>query len=188
MAQGTLQGKRIAILAAEGVEEVELVQPREALDEAGAETYLVSPESGKVKSWHFDRWGDEYAVDTPLDEARAGEYDALFIPGGVMSPDHLRMNERAVDFVRSFADSGKPIASICHGPWLLAEAGLVRGKKMTSWPSVQTDLRNAGAEWVDQEVVRDGKMVTSRKPDDIPAFNRAIIELFAGGGEVRRAA
>jgi protease I len=188
MAQKTLQGKRIAILATEGVEEVELVKPREALDEAGAETYLVSPESGKIKSWHFNEWGDEYDVDTPLDEAKADDYDALFIPGGVMSPDHLRMNGRAVEFVRSFAASGKPIASICHGPWMLAEADLVRGKKVTSWPSLQTDLRNAGAEWVDQEVVRDGEMVTSRKPDDIPAFNREIVELFAGGGAVRRAA
>lgn len=188
MAQKTLQGKRIAILATKGVEEVELVEPREALDEAGAKTYLVSPESGKIRSWKFSEWGDEYDVDTPLGEARVDDYDALFIPGGVMSPDHLRMNERAVEFVRSFADAGKPIASICHGPWMLAEADVVRGKKMTSWPSLQTDLRNAGAEWVDQEVVRDGDLITSRKPDDIPAFNRAITELFAGGGEVRRAA
>jgi len=188
MAQRELQGKRIAILAAEGVEEVELVEPRIALEEAGAETVLVSPESEKVRSWNFTEWGDEYEVDTPLAEARAEEFDALFVPGGVMSPDHLRLDERAVEFVRSFAASGKPIASICHGPWILAEAGLVEGKTVTSWPSIRTDLRNAGANWVDQEVARDGQMVTSRKPDDIPAFNRAMIELFASGGEVRRAA
>lgn len=187
-ANRTLAGKRVAILATKGVEEVELVKPREALDEAGAGTYLVSPEPGKIRAWRFSEWGEEYDVDTPLDEARVENFDALFIPGGVMSPDHLRMNKKAVDFVRAFAEAGKPIASICHGPWMLAEADLVRGKKVTSWPSLQTDLRNAGANWVDQEVVRDGAIVTSRKPDDIPAFSREIIELFAGGGEVRRAA
>jgi protease I len=188
MAQKTLEGRRIAILATKGVEEVELVEPRAALDEAGAKTYLVSPESGKIRSWKFSEWGDEYDVDTPLGEAKVEDFDALFIPGGVMSPDHLRMNERAVEFVRSFAAAGKPIGSICHGPWLLAEADLVRGKTVTSWPSLRTDLRNAGAEWVDREVVRDGSIVTSRKPDDIPAFSKELIELFAGGGEVRRAA
>lgn len=188
MAQRTLQGKRIAILATNGVEEVELTKPRKALDEAGAETYLVSPESGQIRSWQFKEWGGEYDVDTPLAEAKAEDFDGLFIPGGVMSPDHLRTNERAVEFVRSFVEAGKPIAAICHAAWMLAEADLVRGKKLTSWPSLQTDLRNAGAEWVDQEVVRDGELVTSRKPDDIPAFNREIVELFAGGGEVRRAA
>lgn len=188
MAQHELQGKRIAILATEGVEEVELVEPRIALEEAGAKTYLVSPESGKIRSWNFTEWGDEYDVDTPIEEAKVEEFDGLFIPGGVMSPDHLRLNERAVEFVRSFGESGKPVASICHGPWMLAEAGLVQGKTVTSWPSLQTDLRNAGANWVDREVARDGEMVTSRKPDDLPAFNRAIIDLFAGGGEVRRAA
>lgn len=188
MAQKELQGKRIAILAAEGVEEVELVEPRIALEEAGAETYLVSPEPEKVRSWNFTDWGDEYEVDTPIEEAKAEEFDGLFIPGGVMSPDHLRMNEQVVEFVRSFGESGKPVASICHGPWVLAEAGLVQGKTVTSWPSLRTDLRNAGANWVDQEVAVDSGVVTSRKPDDIPAFNRAIIELFASGGEVRRAA
>jgi protease I len=188
MDSGELQGKRVAILATQGVEEVELTEPRRALEEAGAATYLVSPKEGKIRAWKLTDWGGEYAVDTPLEEARAEEYDALFIPGGVMSPDKLRTDEKAVAFVRSFAKEGKPIGSICHGPWLLAEADIVRDRTVTSWPSLQTDLRNAGAEWVDREVVRDGAIVTSRKPDDIPAFSRALIELFAAGGDVRLAA
>lgn len=188
MAQNDLQGKRIAILAAEGVEEVELVEPRRALDEAGAETVLIAPESGTIRSWKFTEWGDDYDVDLTLSEARVEDFDGLFIPGGVMSPDNLRLNEEAVDFVKSFGDAGKPMASICHGPWMLAEAGLVEGRTLTSWPSVRTDLENAGANWVDQEVVRDGDLVTSRKPDDLPAFNRELIDLYSGGGEARRAA
>lgn len=188
MASTELAGKRVAILATNGVEEEELTGPRRALDEAGAATSLIAPESGKIRAWAHTDWGGEYTVDLALDDARAEDFDALFVPGGVMSPDRLRMNDRAVGFVRSFADAGKPIGSICHGPWLLAEADLVRGKTVTSWPSLQTDLRNAGATWVDREVVTDGGIVTSRKPADIPAFSRALIELFGGGGEVRLAA
>jgi protease I len=188
MASSELKGKRVAILATNGVEEEELTKPRRALDEAGAKTSLISPESGKIRSWAHTDWGDEYTVDLSVDDARSEDFDALFIPGGVMSPDLLRLNERAVDFVRSFADAGKPIGSICHGPWMLAEADLVRGRTVTSWPSLETDLRNAGAEWVDREVVTDGLIVTSRKPADIPAFSRELIELFGGGGEVRLAA
>lgn len=188
MPGGELEGRRVAILAADGVEEVELTEPRRALEEAGAETYLVSPEPEKIRSWRFTEWGDNFEVDTQIDEANPDDFDALLIPGGVMNPDHLRTSERAVAFVRAIADEGKPIASICHGPWMLVEADVVRGKKVTSWPSLKTDLRNAGAEWVDQEVARDGSIVTSRMPDDIPAFNKAMIESFAGGRDVRLAA
>jgi protease I len=185
-----LEGKSVAILVDKGFEQVEMTGPRQALDEAGARTVLISPESGTVRAWAHDDWGEEFPVDVPLDEANAEDYDAIFIPGGVMSPDHLRMNDRAVRFVRSFSDTDKPIASICHGPWMLVEADVVRGRTVTSWPSLRTDLRNAGAVWVDREVVRDGGgLVTSRRPDDIPAFSRAIVELFGGGaGEMRRAA
>jgi protease I len=149
---------------------------------------VVSPQSGKVKGWQHKNWGDEVAVDRQLDQARADEYDALLLPGGVMNPDKLRMNPKAVQFVKAFVDSGKPIASICHGPWTLIEAGAVKGRRMTSWPSLQTDLRNAGANWVDQECVTDNGLVTSRKPDDIPAFNRKMIEEFAEGRHARQGA
>jgi protease I len=175
----SLQGKKVAILAADGFEQVELTEPRKALDQAGAKTELVSPAQGQVKGWNHTEWGDELPVDVPLQQARPESYDALLLPGGVMNPDHLRMNPDAVRFVKSFVDAGKPIAAICHGPWTLIEAGGVKGRKMTSWPSLQTDLRNAGAQWVDQKVVRDGNLVTSRKPDDIPAFNHEMIGLFA---------
>lgn len=176
-----LRNKRIAVLVDNGFEQSELVEPRKALEQAGARAEIVSPQSGKVKGWQHTNWGDELPVDRPLDQAKPDEYDALLLPGGVMNPDKLRANATAVRFVKHFVDSGKPIAAICHGAWPLIEAGGVRGRKMTSWPSLQTDLKNAGADWVDQEVVVDNGLVTSRKPDDIPAFNRKMIEEFAEG-------
>jgi len=176
----TLKGKKIAILATDGFEQDELLKPRKALDDAGAKTVLVSPKKGKVKGWNMKEWGEEVESDVALDSANPNEFDALELPGGVMNPDHLRMNPKAVQFVKHFFESGKPVAAICHAPWILAEADVVRGREITSWPSLRTDLRNAGANWVDQEVVRDGNLVTSRKPDDIPAFNREMIRLFAG--------
>lgn len=178
----TLKGKKVAILAADGFEQSELLKPRKALEDAGAETRVVSPADGKVKGWNMKEWGETVDVDVPLDSADPSEFDALQLPGGVMNPDHLRMNPKAVQFVKHFFEAGKPVAAICHAPWSLIEAGVVRGRKIASWPSLKTDLRNAGAEWVDQEVVRDGNLVTSRKPDDIPAFNREMISLFAEGG------
>ncbi len=181
MATNKLTGKRVAILATDGVEQVELTEPRKALDEAGAKTTLVSPKSGKIKGWQHDHWGEELKVDLALESANADAFDALLLPGGVMNPDQLRMNKQAVQFVRSFFDAGKPVAAICHAPWMLVEADVVSGRSVTSWPSLQTDLRNAGADWVDREVVTDQGLVTSRKPDDIPAFNRKMIEEFAEG-------
>ncbi len=179
--QQDLNGKRVAIVVTKGFEEIELTDPREALDAAGAETVLISPEQGTVKSWTDKNWGNDFPVDLPLSEARAGDFDALLLPGGVMSPDKLRMEKDAVQLVRDFATAKKPIASICHGPWLLAEADVVRGRKVTSYPSLQTDLKNAGANWVDEEVVVDEGMVTSRNPGDLPAFNRKMLEEFAEG-------
>ena len=176
-----LRSKRVAALVENGFEQSELLEPKKALEAAGARVDVVSPQSGKVKGWKHTDWGQEVGVDRGLDEVRADEYDALLLPGGVMSPDKLRMNAKAVSFVKAFAEAGKPIAAICHGPWTLIEAGAVQGRKMTSWPSLQSDLRNAGAHWVDQEVVTDTGLVTSRKPDDIPAFNRKMIEEFAEG-------
>ena len=181
MATNKLTGKRVAILATDGVEQVELTEPRKALDEAGAKTTLVSPKSGKIKGWQHDHWGEELKVDLALESANADTFDALLLPGGVMNPDQLRMNKQAVQFVRSFFDAGKPVAAICHAPWMLVEADVVSGRSVTSWPSLQTDLRNAGADWVDREVVTDQGLVTSRKPDDIPAFNRKMMEEFAEG-------
>jgi protease I len=188
MAQGNFQGKRVAILVAKGFEQVELVEPKKALDNAGATTVVVSPEHDKVKGWNIKDWGNEVPVDVPLEEAHAEDYDALLLPGGVMNPDHLRMNPQAVEFVKAFVDSGRPVAAICHGPWTLIEAGGVEGHTMTSWPSLKTDLKNAGANWVDKEVVRDGRLVTSRKPDDIPAFNREMIQLFSEEAKTARTA
>ena len=181
-----LSGKRIAILVDQGFEQVELAQPKDALEKAGAQTQIVSPREGKVKGWKTDDWGDEFKVDVNLDSANGEQFDALLLPGGVMNPDKLRKNEKAVAFVKSFVDSGKPIAAICHGPWTLIEAGAVKDRKMTSWPSLKTDLRNAGANWVDEEVVTDNGLVTSRKPDDIPAFNKKMIEEFSKGRHTRQ--
>jgi protease I len=182
MANKTLQGQQIAILVTDGFEQVELLEPRKALDQAGAQTQIISPAEERVKGWNLKDWGQEVQVDVPLASADASEFDALLLPGGVMNPDHLRMNPQAVEFVRQFVDSGKPIAAICHGPWTLIEADAVRGRTVTSWPSLKTDLRNAGANWVDAEVIRDNRFVTSRKPDDIPAFNREMIQLFSEAG------
>lgn len=176
-----LQNKRVAILVANGFEQEELTEPRKALDEAGAKTDIVSPVEGKVKGWKHTDWGDELPVDVPLAQANAEDYDALLLPGGVMNPDKLRRNEQALKFVRSFFDAHKPVAAICHGPWLLIDADVVSGRRMTSYGSIQTDLKNAGAEWVDEEVVVDNGLVTSRQPSDIPAFNRKMIEEFGEG-------
>ena len=176
-----LQGKRVAILATDGVEQEELLEPRRALDLAGAKTFVVSPRPRAIKGWEHDHWGEEIPVDAPLVGARAGDFDALLLPGGVMNPDTLRLDAGAVQFVRDFFTAGKPVAAICHGPWLLVEADVVRGRTVTSWPSLCTDIRNAGGHWEDRDVVTDAGLVTSRKPDDIPAFNAKMIEEFAEG-------
>ncbi len=181
MAANTLTGKRVAILATDGVEQVELTEPRKALDAAGAKTTVVSPKSGSIKAWQHDKWGDEISVDMPLAGATAASFDALLLPGGVMNPDKLRTDTQAVAFVREFFEAGKPVAAICHGPWLLVEADVVHDRNVTSWPSLKTDLTNAGANWSDEQVVTDHGLVTSRKPDDIPAFNKKMIEEFAEG-------
>lgn len=178
MAEDTLVGLRIAILATDGFEQSELLEPRKALDEAGADTEVVSPKEGTIRGWNHKEWGQEVAVDQALDNVDPKDYDALLLPGGVMNPDALRMQSKAVAFTKAFFDDGKPVAAICHGPWMVLEAGAAKGHRMTSWPSLQTDLRNAGAEWVDQEVVVDGNLATSRKPDDLPAFDREIVKLF----------
>jgi protease I len=176
-----LNGKRVAIVATDMVEQVELLEPRKALDEAGAQTEVISLEPGKIQGFnHYDK-GDEIPVDRTIEEASADEYDALLLPGGVGNPDTLRMDENVVSFVRDFFEQGKPVAAICHGPWTLVEAGVVRNRTLTSWPSIQTDIRNAGGNWVDEEVHVDQGLVTSRKPDDIPAFNAKMIEEFAEG-------
>jgi protease I len=177
----TLQGKTIAILATDGFEQSELLKPRKALDEAGARTQVVSPNQGKIKGWDTKDWGDEVKVDVPLKSADPSNYDALLLPGGVQNPDKLRMIPEAVAFVKRFVDEGKPIAAICHGPWMLVETGAVRGRTVTSWPSLKTDIQNAGGTWVDEQVILSNGIVTSRKPDDIPAFNKEMIELFSKG-------
>ncbi|MGH8518536.1 MAG: type 1 glutamine amidotransferase domain-containing protein [Panacagrimonas sp.] len=181
----TLNGKRVAILVAEGFEQSEMVEPRTALEKAGAETYIVSPARGEVQGWnHFDK-GDRFNVDVEIDEAKAEDYDALLLPGGVANPDQLRMNPKAVQFAKRFVESAKPVGVICHGPWTLIEAGVVKGRTLTSWPSLKTDLTNAGAKWVDQEVVADQGLVSSRKPADIPAFSRKLIEELGEGQHAR---
>ena len=179
MSQGKLTGLKVAILATDGFEQSELLEPRKALEDAGASTEVVAPKQGSIRGWNHTEWGQEVAVDKDLQNADPAEYDALVLPGGVMNPDKLRAIPAAVSFARSFFDADKPVAAICHGPWTVIESGAAKGHRMTSWPSLRTDLKNAGAQWVDEEVVVDGKLVTSRKPDDIPAFNRAAIELFA---------
>jgi protease I len=181
-----LHGKRIAILATNGVEQVEMTEPRKALEAAGAKTELVSPAKGQLQAWkHFDK-GDQFPVDLALDKANARDFDGLMLPGGVANPDQLRLLPQAVEFVRNFFDQDKPVAAICHAPWMLIEAGAARGRTLTSWPSLETDLKNAGAKWVDREVVEDDNLVTSRKPDDLPAFNKKIVELFAGSSRGER--
>jgi protease I len=184
----SLNGKKVAILVEDGFEQIELTSPKEALEKAGAKTHIISPKRDKVKGWEHTQWGQEFPVDVSLDKANANEYDALLLPGGVMNPDKLRTSKQAVQFVRSFFDQGKPVAAICHGPWLLVEADVVNGRKVTSYTSIQTDLKNAGANWVDQEVVVDNGLVTSRKPDDLPAFNRKMVEEIAEGQHERQRA
>jgi len=186
MAKKDLTGRKVAILVEQGFEQVELIKPRKALDRLGAETKVVSPQEGEVRGWNIKKWGKTLPVDIPLDSADPSYFDALLLPGGVMNPDKLRMNPKAVEFVKHFVDSAKPIAAICHGPWTLIEAGGVRGSTLTSWPSLQTDIRNAGGNWVDQEVVTDNGLVTSRMPDDIRAFNKKTIEEFVEGAHAER--
>ena len=181
----SLMNKRVAILATNGFEESELLEPQRMLNEAGAETMIVSLAEGEIKSWKDGNWGPSITVDQTVDQSRAEDFDALLLPGGVMNPDQLRINADAVRFAKSFMESGKPVGAICHGPWLLLETGSLEGKEMTSWPSLKTDLENGGADWVDQEVVVDGGLVTSRKPDDIPAFGRKLIEEIAEGVHAR---
>ena len=189
MPNENLKGVKVAILVEDGFEQVELTELRKALDEAGAETRIVSPKGEFVRAWNFTDWGDQFPVDVALEQARSQNFDALHLPGGVMNPDALRMQPKAVAFVKAFFDAGKPVAVICHGPWTVIEAGAARGRRIASWPSLKTDLRNAGAEWMDQEVVVDNNLVSSRKPDDIPAFNRAMIDLFSRKhGETRSVA
>ena len=184
---GKLDGKRVAILVTDGFEQVELTKPKQALEDAGATTHIVSPKDNEVKGWDETNWGDTFSVDISLDQASADNYDALLLPGGQINPDMLRADKKAVSFIKSFGDQHKPIAAICHGPWTLIEAGLASGRKMTSFNSIQTDLKNAGAHWVDQEVVVDQGIITSRNPDDIPVFNETIIEEFAKVDEAAHA-
>ena len=181
-----LEGKKIAILVEEGFEQVELTKPKQALEQEGAVTHIISPnKNNEIKAWNHSDWGDKFKVDKKLNDVKADEYDGLLLPGGVMNPDNLRVNQEAVGFVNKFMESGKPVAAICHGPWTLIETGKVKGRKMTSYPTLKTDLKNAGAEWVDQEVVVDQGLVTSRNPDDIPAFNKKMVEEFAEGKHSR---
>lgn len=176
-----LSNKKIAILVTDGFEQVEMTEPKKALEQAGAQTHLISPKRDRVQGWnHFDK-GEYFSVDVPLDKANPNDYDALVLPGGVANPDQLRTEEKAVRFIKSFFEAGKPVAAICHGPWTLIEANAVKGRTVTSWLSLKTDLQNAGANWVDREVVVDNGLVTSRNPQDIPAFNSKIIEEFAEG-------
>jgi protease I len=184
----SLKGKRVAILATDGFEQVELTDPKKNLESAGATVEVVSIKSGKIKGWDHTDWGNSVKVDLEVKDANPANYDSLVLPGGQMNPDSLRMDKDAIGFIKAFVKSGKPVAAICHGPWTLIEAGEVKGRKMTSWPSLHTDLKNAGANWVDQEVVRDGNIITSRKPDDIPAFSRTLIEAMTAGTSAGRVA
>ena len=185
MAGNELRGRRVAILVTDGFEQIELVEPRKALDAAGAETRIVSPNGGEVRGWNHTEWGDRFPVDETLDEVDPNAFDALLLPGGVINPDKLRITPEAVTFARAFLDTDKPVAAICHGPWLLIEAGGAEGRRLTSGASLETDLRNAGADWVDEEVVVDRNVVTSRKPGDISAFNREMIRVFGSDLESR---
>lgn len=186
MAIESLKGMRVAILVEDGFEQVELVEPRKALEEAGAETLIISPKSDQVRAWNHTNWGDAFQVDLALDQAQSHDFDALLLPGGVMNPDKLRMQVRAVKFVKEFFEAEKPVAAICHGSWTVIEAGAAKGRRIASWPSLKTDLKNAGAKWMDQDVVTDRNLVSSRKPDDIPAFNREMIALFSQANEIVR--
>jgi protease I len=177
----SLTNKKVAILTEEGFEQIELTSPMEALQAAGATVHVISPKSGQIKAWNHTDWGIEIKVDIPLSEANPDDYDALVLPGGVLNPDKLRTNKDAVAFASAFLDEGKPVAAICHGPQTLIETGMLSGRRMTSYPSLQTDLKNAGVEWVDEEVVVDNGLITSRKPDDLDAFNRKTIEEIGEG-------
>lgn len=177
----TLSNKRVAILTEEGFEQVELTSPLEALQNAGAQVDVISPKSGKIKAWNHTDWGIEINVDKELSTVSPDDYDALMLPGGVLNPDKLRQNKEAVAFVSAFLDEGKPVAAICHGPQLLIETGMISGRNMTSYPSLETDLKNAGVNWTNEEVVVDNGLITSRKPDDLPAFNKKMIEEIAEG-------
>jgi protease I len=188
MGAASLKGKKIAILATDGFEQAELMEPRKALDEAGATTVVISLKGGEIKGWKMKDWGDSVKVDKTVAEANPKDYDALVLPGGVINPDHLRMDAAAVNFVKQFAATGKTMAAVCHGPWTLLEAGALKGRTVTSWPSLKTDLMNAGANWVDKAVVIDGQFIFSRKPDDLPAFNRAIIESVSKDAQHKRVA
>lgn len=176
-----LNGKRVAILVTDGFEQVELTSPRQALEEAGAQTVIAAPKGGKVRGWNHDEPADSFDVDVTIDQANADHFDALVLPGGVRNPDHLRRDEKVVAFVRSFFNQRKPVAAICHGPWMLIEADVCKGRRMTSYHSIKTDVKNAGAEWVDEEVVVDNGLITSRNPDDLPAFNAKTIDEVAAG-------
>lgn len=178
---GKLDGKTIAMLVTNGFEEVELTEPLAAIEQEGGCAVIVSPNAGQVRSWDRTDWGPSYDVDHDLRGAGTQQFDGLLLPGGVLNPDKLRMSDEAVRFVRQFFDEGKPVAAICHGPWTLIEAGVVKGRQMTSYPSLKTDLLNAGARWVDREVVVDDQLVTSRNPDDLPAFCERMVEVFARG-------
>ena len=183
-----LHGIKVAILVTDGFEQVELIEPKKALDAASAETLIVSPKDKQVRGWNFTDWGERLSVDFKLDEAKPEDFDALLLPGGVINPDALRIEPKAVAFIKTFFDAGKPVASICHGPWTIIETGAARGRRMTSWPSLKSDLKNAGADWVDEQVTVDRNLVTSRKPEDIPAFNAKMIELFSQVGAQGRPA
>lgn len=188
---GRLDGITVAILATDGFEQVELTSPKEALEEAGARTHVVAPKpknGDSIRGWDHDRWGESVPVDRTLEEASVEEYDALVLPGGVLNPDQLRQNPRAVRFAKAFFDAGKPVAAICHGPQTLIEAGVLGGRTMTSYRAIRTDLENAGAEWVDREVVTDGNLTTSREPKDLESFNRRMVETIEEGAKSRRAA
>lgn len=176
-----LKGKKIAILATDGFEQSELVEPRKALNNEGATTVVIAPKNGEIKGWNKKDWGQALKVDLPLANANPNDFDALVLPGGVMNPDHLRMDPAAVNFVRQFVSTGKPIGAICHGLWTLLETGALKGRTVTSWPSLKTDIKNAGGNWIDQAVVTDGQFIFSRKPEDIPAFNKAIMEAVTHG-------
>lgn len=188
MAQQTLRGKKIAIVVTDGFEQVELTEPKAALEAAGASVQIVSPKQGSVKGWQTKDWGDEFPVDLAIQQAKPDDFDALLLPGGVMNPDKLRGIPEVIDFIRAMHDAKKPIAAICHGPWPLVDAGVLRGRTITSWPTLKADLRNAGATWVDEPVVVDEGLITSRKPDDIPRFNEKMIEVFAEGDARRKKA
>jgi protease I len=187
-----LQGKKIAILATDGFEQVELTEPKKALEEAGATVHVISLKPGQIKGWDVTDWGESVKVDKTLLEVKVEEYDGLVLPGGQINPDKLRIEPKAVAFVTDFFYTGKPIGAICHGPWMLVEGNVLRHRTLTSWPSIRTDIRNAGGHWVDEEVVTDQNLTTSRKPDDLPAFNERLIREFSvatgrPGGNAKRA-